>query len=259
MGAYDQLAAVALVGTAIILASAYVARVVSLGHARFSRIEHMGESPLLSPRVMAGGLWVLQPLVRACVRLGISANAVTLAAVALSAGASVLLAAGVFGLAAWIVAVANLLDALDGFIARETRTSSLKGAILDSAADRYNEFFLLGGLAVYFRFDLLLQVLALLTLLGSYMVSYSSAKAEIFGVAAPRGMMRRPERIVYLTVGMVLTPLWQQAIADEGVTGRMRFLPLLLGLGLVGAIANVSAVRRLAVIGTLAEEQRRGR
>ena len=82
-----------------------------------------------------------------------------------------------------------------------TGVSSDAGEVLDAAVDRYVEFFFLGGLMIYYRDIAALLILTLFALVGSFMVSYSSAKAEALHVPAPKGSMRRPERAVYLTAG----------------------------------------------------------
>ena len=55
---------------------------------------------------------------------------------------------------------------------------SVGGALLDASGDRYQEFFFLGGLAMFFRGSPPALMATLAALAGSFMVSYSSAKAE---------------------------------------------------------------------------------
>src|SRR5271166_296059 len=112
------------------------------------------------------------------VSAGVSANLITSLCIALGAGAGVLLAFGEFGPAAIVMILASLGDALDGLVARRSGTVSVAGALLDASGDRYQEFFFLGGLAVFFRASPAALVVTLLALAGSFMVSYGSAKAE---------------------------------------------------------------------------------
>jgi hypothetical protein len=74
------------------------------------------------------------------------------------------------------------------------------------------------------------------------MVSYSTAKAEALQVKPPRGMMRRTERAVYLTLGAVLTPV------SQWVTGMETPYPMIAAVALVAVLSNVSAVQRLISI-----------
>ncbi len=197
---------------------------------------------------MEAGYWTLQPVGRALVALGVTANGVTLISLVLGLLSAVALALGHFGVGAALTAVATLCDALDGIVARLTGTASDAGEVFDAAVDRYQEFFFLGGLAVYFRADLLALVLTLLAVAGSFMVSYGTAKAEAMGVESPRGAMRRVERAVYLDAGVVFVPVAGALAARFALPSWVEHTPILLALALVGGVGNVSAVRRLYAV-----------
>jgi phosphatidylglycerophosphate synthase len=184
----------------------------------------------------------------------VSANAVTLFGVGLAAVAGVLLSLGRFGPAAVAMGLAALGDALDGQVARRSRSVSVGGALLDASADRYEEFLLLGGLAVLFRDSLPALVLTLLALLGSYMVSYGSAKAEALARPIPAGMMRRPERAVCLFLGAALAA-GLGAVPPAVLSPPLRRAPLLVALAVIAVVANVSALRRLRALARSAPEQ----
>src|SRR4051794_10618602 len=62
--------------------------------------------------------WLLAPLVRACHRIGVTPNQITLVSLALSTVGGVAIAAGWFGLAAVLVIVGGSLDMVDGQLAR---------------------------------------------------------------------------------------------------------------------------------------------
>lgn len=133
-------------------------------------------------------------------------------------------------------------DALDGAIARRTRTASEAGEVLDAAVDRYGEFAFLAGLAFWFRADSAPLVVTLLAVLASFMVSYSTAKAEALQLEAPRGSMRRTERAVFLILGAGLSPLAAK------LNPAWFSSPTIAAIGIVAIGGNVSAVRRLAAI-----------
>ncbi len=80
------------------------------------------------------------------------------------------------------------------------------------------------------------------------MVSYGTAKAEALGVESPRGAMRRVERAVYLDAGVLFVPIAGALAARFGLPAWVEHVPVLLALGLVGAVGNVSAVRRLLAV-----------
>jgi CDP-diacylglycerol--glycerol-3-phosphate 3-phosphatidyltransferase len=180
------------------------------------------------------------------IALGVSANAITSLCIVLGAGAGVLLAFGCFGFAAVAMVVASLGDAVDGLVARRSGSVSVAGALLDASGDRYQEFFFLGGLAVFFRESPVVLVTTLAALAGSFMVSYSSAKAEALGVPVPPGVMRRAERAVCLCLATAMTALWNPSwVAGAGLPGAPEALPVLIAVALIAVVANISAVRRL--------------
>jgi phosphatidylglycerophosphate synthase len=158
------------------------------------------------------------------------------------------LAAGHFGSAACFGTISALLDALDGMVARLTHVSSDAGEVLDAAVDRYVEFFMLGGLVIYYREIPVLMVLAFAALIGSFMVSYSSAKAEALHVDPPKGSMRRPERALYLLLGCAFAPVtipWLERVREFPIAIAH---PVIVALGLIGVLSNVSAVERFWAI-----------
>jgi phosphatidylglycerophosphate synthase len=189
--------------------------------------------------------WVLAPIARGLVRLGVSANAVTGTSLVLGAFAGLEVARGQLGAAAVLSTVSALCDAVDGFVARESRTQSQAGEIFDATVDRYNEFFFLAGLAFLFRDTGWVLGLVLATIHGSFMVSYSSARADALRIVAPRGFMRRPERATYLTAGTALSALAVGIGGSLGTPVEAASIPILGALLLVGVGSNISAAHRL--------------
>ena len=153
----------ALVVLFVLLAglAAYAVRFAARGAARFARVDAAGSSPLLGKDVMQAAYWCLQPFGSALVRLGVSANGITGASLALGLAAGIVVSRGYFGLAAALVTVAALGDALDGLVARRTGTVSAGGALFDASVDRYQEFFFLAGVAIHYRADPLKLALVL--------------------------------------------------------------------------------------------------
>jgi CDP-diacylglycerol---glycerol-3-phosphate 3-phosphatidyltransferase len=216
------------------------------------RYEEEGRSNELPRSVTAVALWGLSPLTRLLIALGISAKLVTTLSLSAGAAAGMLLACGHFGAAALLFVAASLGDALDGLVARATRTESAAGALFDASADRYEEFFAFGGLAIHFRHSGALLALMLLALVGSFMVSYGSAKAESLRVAVPGGSMRRAERAICLGVGTTLVPI--AAAASQRFHGPdwIAELPVVVCAAAIAVGANASAVRRLRVVAAAA-------
>jgi CDP-diacylglycerol--glycerol-3-phosphate 3-phosphatidyltransferase len=195
--------------------------------------------------VTSAALSLLAPVAAAMIALGVSANAITAISLVAGGAAGVFLACGHFGIAALLFAGASIGDALDGLVARATRTESAAGALFDASVDRYEEFFAFGGLAIYFRSSGVLLALMLLALVGSFMVSYGSAKAEALRVAVPAGSMRRAERATCLSLGTTLVPIVGSLSAKFHGPGWLGEVPVLLAIGVIAIVANLSAVRRL--------------
>ena len=219
---------------------AYAVRVATSGPATSARVAREGRSRLVGKEAMEMFQWALEPLGALCEQLGVSANAVTFGSLGLAVVAGAAMALGhPGGPQRSLAAAAASGDGLDGVVARRTQTVSEAGEVLDSAVDRYCELALLGGVALALRDSAPLLLLTLLAILASFMVSYSTAKAQALALPAPRGSMRRTERAVYLLLGMALAPLaghlaaaWERA-------------PIVAALALIAAVGNISAVSRL--------------
>ncbi len=242
----DLLAATALVGLALTGATAYALRVLWFGDVRSDRVARAGTSPFLGRMPMEAAYATFEPLGRAFARVGVTANAMTVSGVLLSSCAGIAAASGALGLAATIAAVASASDALDGIIARATTGPTPDGALYDSAADRYMEFFLLAGIAIHMRASALALAIALGALSGSYMVSYVSAKSDGASLVIPRGSMRRAERAVYLLLGCALAPFLGAFFPR---TPWAYDAPALAACALIAVVANGSALRRLLALG----------
>ncbi len=244
----NWISAIVLIGIAGLLGLIYSLRVLFWGRARFDRVDRQGGSALLSKGLMEACYWFLQPLGRLLVSFHVTPNQLSWASLVFGILAGAWLTVGHFGLGAASAGISALLDALDGLIARSSGAASDAGEMLDATVDRYVEFFFLGGLVVYYRELPVLLVFSLLALLGSFMVSYSTAKAEALQVDPPRGSMRRPERALYLIAGAALSSItipWLEAVREFPVpVGH----PMVIALGLVAVLANVSAVERFWAI-----------
>src|ERR1043166_978373 len=228
----------------LLLAAAYGFRLAVKGRAHFDRIDRQGGSRLLSKGAMELGYWILEPVAKLLVWIRVTPDEVSLASLGFGFLAAACLAVGHFGFGAIFATISGLLDSVDGMVARMSGVASDAGEILDAVVDRYVEFFFLSALVIYYREILILQAAALLALLGSFMVTYSTSKAEALGLTPPRGSMRRPERAVYLTLGAALStvsiPLFEPPAESSNPIGY----PMVVALVLVAVAANVSSIRR---------------
>lgn len=220
--------------------------------ARYGRVIREGGTAFLSERIMHLGYAWIDAVANGIARAGVSANAVSWTSLVLGAAAGILAGAGWLGVGAWALALSSVCDGIDGAVARRHGSGTPAGAVLDSALDRYVEFFFFAGLLVYFRTQWPLQLLAATALFGGFMVTYSTAKAEALHVIPPRGWMKRPERLVWLIGGA--------ALAAAGALGAIRPDPVVGSvLAVIAVFANVSAVLRLrAVAATVAAKNPNG-
>jgi phosphatidylglycerophosphate synthase len=187
---------------------------------------------------------------------GIRANTITAVSLLLGAVGSAALALDRFELAVMPVGLSFLGDALDGYVARRSGTSSVGGALFDAAADRYQELFVMGGLAVLFRAHVVLLGLTLLAIAGSFMVSYGSAKAEAFQVPVPPGVMRRPARATWIALGVALVPVLRGAGARFPQVLGAEHAPVVVAIAAIAVAGNASAIARLRAVVTGYDSQR---
>ena len=138
----------------------------------------------------------------------------------------------------------DILDYLDGDLARRQGTSSKDGAIFDATLDRYSDFLVIGALTdltvvVLDRYpDLLIGDLSFLTseaalvlglaaLLGATLTPYVRAKTEAEGKKSPATIGSRGVRNLILVFGPLAgQPVWT--------------------LVALAVVANLGAIHRLA-------------
>jgi len=229
------------------LLGVYLLRSAIVGRRRHARADADGGSVFLNKRTMEMVYWILEPVIDFLAALRITPNMVTLFSLLPAAGAGVALASGWFGLASLLAVVATFCDILDGLLARKTGVSSNAGEVIDAAVDRYGEMFWFGGLVYYYRSHDQVLFIVLAAIIGSFMVSYATAKAEAMGVAAPRGAMRRGERAAYLIFGAAFTPV-SKALFANSASLALHECPIILTLTIIAVVSNISVVQRLGAI-----------
>jgi CDP-diacylglycerol---glycerol-3-phosphate 3-phosphatidyltransferase len=216
--------------------SAYGVRVLALGRATDPRVAQVPGSVFVGRFTMEAFYWALSRTGRAVAASGISPDALTLLSLVVSLLSLPLAALGYLSWAGIALLTGAALDCFDGIVARERGIASDSGEVLDAVVDRYADAAPLVGLAVYYRASPVALLVVLGALVGTELVSYVRAKSEAMGLSLPAGLMRRHERITYLTLGLVLGPLV--------AVGRMHIeRPLtLLSVAVVGAVSHVAAI-----------------
>lgn len=164
----------------------------------------------LSDFAKSGLLRLLAPVVDLLVRRGVSPNAITTFGTVATIIGGGFYARGHILLAGWIVGLSAICDLLDGSVARKSGQTSVFGAFYDSTLDRIADGVVLGGLALFFArngvhhaipdyMSTPMVSVILLGILGSFLTSYTRARAEGLGIDAQVGMLPRPDRIVLLS------------------------------------------------------------
>ena len=132
-------------------------------------------------------------------------NAISLTGLLGNVVAAVLIVENHFVLAGIAFILGSVCDMLDGRYSRMSGKGSPFGAFLDSTLDRVSEGVVLAAVAAYFaqQQDDLAAGATVLTVVGSFSVSYTRARAEALGVECKVGIASRPVRVVILSIGLV--------------------------------------------------------
>jgi len=159
------------------------------------------------------------PVVRLLVRAHITPDAITWFGFSVAIGAAVLIATEHLFAAGFVILVAGFFDILDGALARHTNRVTRFGAALDSSLDRLSEaIWLLAILIVYARAGLFIGIILVgVTLISSQLVSYIRARAEALGLECQVGLCTRPERVIVLALGLLLSQIEYALITALGI------------------------------------------
>ncbi|MBM4303548.1 MAG: CDP-alcohol phosphatidyltransferase family protein [Deltaproteobacteria bacterium] len=255
MSAYDFVNTIVLLGILALVGVAYSVKLILKGRTQYDRVNRQGGSVLMGRGMMEIGYWALQPIAKLLVFLHVTPNQISWASLVFGGLAGTALVYGYFGFAALFSCYSAFMDCLDGMVARMTEVASDAGEVLDAAVDRYVEFFFLAGLVIYYREFAVFQLIALAALAGSFMVSYSTAKAEALHIPPPPGIMRRPERAFYLTLGAALSTFSIPQLDAYFNFSKPVGYPLLLATFAVAVLANIAAIERLWTIGRAVRER----
>lgn len=126
-----------------------------------------------------------------------------------------------------IVFLVGIFDGLDGAIARLSGRKTAFGAFFDSIMDRGSEFFIFFSLLVYYRNQVLwniirLPIIIIISFFASIMISYVRAKAEnIYNGDFDVGLMARSERLFYIVISMIFVYFY-------GYIGEILFIFMVL-------------------------------
>lgn len=203
---------------------------------------HHKQAAAIPPLLVELFYWWPSGLIRLLIRLRVTPNMVTSAALLLSCASGVALALGHFTIGTALLLPAGTLDAVDGVLARETNQSRASGAFLDSYLDRYAEGVVFIGLALYGAGGPL-TIAACVAMLISFGISYAAARGESLGVrVGDVGRMRRGERVFILLWGIFLSPV-VAVFVEPGVARPVYHLSV-IACALIATFGSVTALKR---------------
>ncbi|HKQ69658.1 MAG TPA: CDP-alcohol phosphatidyltransferase family protein [Polyangiaceae bacterium] len=236
---------------------AYAIRAIAVGRAVDARIARENGTILLGRFPIEALHWAARAAGFFLVRRKVSPDVLTLMSLAITVVSLPLAATGHHLMAGCVFLFGAAFDALDGIVARARGLACQAGEVLDAIVDRYADAAPLCGLAIYFRASTSALTAVLTALVGSMMVSYVRAKHEAVGVELPGWLMRRAERVIYLSGGLILGPLIGRVGIPEVTEPRV-----LLGfVWLIGILSHIAAARLTlqgrAILGTESRSKRR--
>ena len=151
------------------------------------------------------------PVAKGALRLGLTPDSVTILGTAGTVlGALILFPMGQLFAGALVVGFFVLADMLDGAMARQRGGGTRFGAVLDATCDRISDGAVFCGLLWWAAFGLHspeLVVATMICLVSSQVISYIKARAEASGLSGDGGLIERPERLLIVLAGAILSDL----------------------------------------------------
>ena len=197
--------------------------------------------------IKAGYVRIIDPFALWLVRHHVGPNTITTVGTLTYVIGGAIYASGHIRTAGWFLGLTACFDVLDGKVARASGRTTVFGAFYDSTLDRVADGAVLGGLAIFFARNSTLHgvppwagtpmvIVTLLGVVGTFLTSYTRARAESLGIDAKVGLMQRPERVVLLSA--------PQAFFGLALDGWV----LMLIVTLLMVTAWVTAVQRIVYV-----------
>jgi len=143
--------------------------------------------------------------------------------------------AALLPVAALFLLISGFFDALDGVLARLYGEATIIGGFIDSLLDRYADAFVFLGIMLGWLITNPVWIFwGFVALMGSLLVSYSRARAEVAGIKMESvGIAERAERLITLAVATLLSTV-------PGWTDALRWSMLLLAI-----LTNLTVLQRV--------------
>jgi CDP-diacylglycerol---glycerol-3-phosphate 3-phosphatidyltransferase len=154
--------------------------------------------------IIKGYLRLIEPVASLLIRRGVSPNTITTVGTVCMLTGGALYAMGHIMTAGWVIGLTALFDVLDGTVARRTGKSTVFGAFYDSTLDRVADGGVMAGLTIFYatsavHHNIYMVIVCLVGIIGTFLISYTRARAEALGIDAKVGLMQRPERVILLS------------------------------------------------------------
>ncbi len=179
---------------------------------------------------------VVDPLAKGLLRMGLTANQVTVAGALTSSFIALLtMSKGEFATALFFLIPLVAADLLDGTMARLSNSVSKSGAFLDSVMDRVTDFSLLIAFIVWAdsNGESHTAQLGLAAMAISGLIPYIRAKAESMNISCNVGILERGERILILGLATIASAF--------GYTISIRY-----ALAAIVILGSITVVQRIA-------------
>jgi CDP-diacylglycerol---glycerol-3-phosphate 3-phosphatidyltransferase len=197
---------------------------------------------MLGPRLEARARGLSMRLIAPVARSPVSPNSLTIVGLGLNILTAVVIGGGYLFASGVLLLVAGVFDMADGALARVKDACSQFGDFLDATLDRVAEGSIGLGLLWHAlaRQDDVQAGLIYAVVIGSVMISYARARAEVLHLDCEVGLMPRPERIIILALGLILA----QATNEIALTFILAFLCLSTYYTVAQRIVHVYRVTR---------------
>jgi CDP-diacylglycerol---glycerol-3-phosphate 3-phosphatidyltransferase len=181
---------------------------------------------------------LINPVVKLAVRMGITANGVTIVgALGTLGSAFYFYPRGDLFVGTLVICFFALSDLFDGAIARVTNgTGTAWGGFLDSTIDRVTDAAILIGVLLYMiDRDQTVSILILVSLVTGGLIPYIRAKAESMSIECSGGFAERTERIVV-------------SLSAIGFYGLDVDFALIVGFSLLSAAGLFTVLQRMVIV-----------
>ena len=143
-------------------------------------------------------------LIPLLVKSKISPNTLTIIGFIFSIITMILISQGYLIISGILIIFSGIFDLLDGALARYTSNTTNFGKFIDAVIDRLSEIAIYGGLFIYFINDPNSLLIIFLSAISNQLVSYIKTKYESIGIEGDIGIFTRPERIVTLSLALII-------------------------------------------------------